>query len=146
MKEEIIKILERHSKNNVDDCITDVMFDTIADEILSLKLWQTDVKRCFSYQEALDFLQSHTPIAVKPIKKSKYKFVQPFTSINARDIVIFSLATELSKNTKYINAFDFLTELREKSEWHNLIINDNALAGKMVEFAELYFKARLGLK
>ena len=118
----------------------------ISDNTQAKPLEKTAVSVCFSYQEALDFLQLHTPIAVKPIKKSKYKFVQPFTSINARDIVIFSLATELSKNTKYINAFDFLTELREKSEWHNLIINDNALAGKMVEFAELYFKARTGLK
>ena len=66
----------------------------------ALQLQQTGVSGCFSYKEALEFLQLHTPIAVKPIKKSKYKFVQPFTSKNARDIVIFSLATELSKNNR----------------------------------------------
>ena len=43
MKEQIIKILERYAKDNIDDCITDVMFDDIADEILSLQLLQPDV-------------------------------------------------------------------------------------------------------
>lgn len=72
----------------------------IAELEQALQLQQTGVSGCFSYKEALEFLQLHTPIAVKPIKKSKYQFVQPFTSKNARDIVIFSLATELSKNNR----------------------------------------------
>lgn len=42
-----------------------------------------------------------------------------------------------------MNAFEFLQELREKSEWHALVINDNALAGKLVEFAELYHEMKL---
>ena len=36
MKEKIIEILEKHSKDNVDNCLTDVMFDYIADEIVEL--------------------------------------------------------------------------------------------------------------
>ena len=42
-----------------------------------------------------------------------------------------------------MTAFEFLVELKQKSEWHNLVINNNALAGKMVEFAELYYKEKL---
>jgi 7-cyano-7-deazaguanine synthase in queuosine biosynthesis len=66
----------------------------------ALQLQQGGVSGSFSYQEALKFLEMNTPIAVKPVKKSKYKFVDPFTSVNARNIVIFSLATELSKNNR----------------------------------------------
>ena len=42
-----------------------------------------------------------------------------------------------------MNAFEFLQELREKSDWHKLVINDNALAGKLIEFAELYHEMKL---
>ena len=69
----------------------------ITDNYQALQLQQTGVSGCFSYQEALKFLELHTPLMVKPIKKSKYKFVDPFTSVNARNVVILSLATELSK-------------------------------------------------
>lgn len=31
MKDKIIKILKKHAKENIDDCITDISFDTIAD-------------------------------------------------------------------------------------------------------------------
>lgn len=100
MKEQIKNIIESYCEgiNHLEFNIADL--DKMADEILTLQLQQTGVSGCFSYKEALEFLQLHTPIAVKPIKKSKYKFVQPFTSKNARDIVIFSLATELSKNNR----------------------------------------------
>lgn len=80
--------------------LTFALSQNFTDNNQALQLQQTGVGGCFSYKEALEFLQLHTPIAVKPIKKSKYKFVQPFTSKNARDIVIFSLATELSKNNR----------------------------------------------
>lgn len=43
MKDKIIKILEKHAKENIDDCITDISFDTIADEILALQLLQGGV-------------------------------------------------------------------------------------------------------
>ena len=82
------------------DELTQEGLEILSELTQALQLQQTGVSGCFSYKEALEFLQLHTPIAVKPIKKSKYKFVQPFTSKNARDIVIFSLATELSKNNR----------------------------------------------
>lgn len=47
MKDKIIKILEKHAKENIDDCITDISFDTIADEILSLQLHKTQVNSSF---------------------------------------------------------------------------------------------------
>lgn len=142
IKQELLKLLERRVFN-AEELVDEI--DKLYKQDQALQLQQTGVSGCFSYKEALKFLELHTPIAVKPIKKSKYKFVNPFTSANARNIVIFSLATELSKNNK-ITAFDFLLELKQKSEWHNLVINDNALAGKMVEFAELYYKEKIGIK
>ena len=48
--------------------------------------------------KALEFLQLHTPIAVKPIKNQNINLFNLLQVKNARDIVIFSLATELSKN------------------------------------------------
>jgi len=42
-----------------------------------------------------------------------------------------------------MNAFEFLNELIEKSEWHKIVITDAGLAGKMVEFAELYYNAKI---
>ena len=88
------------SNNDFMDSGVADLIETLLTEYHALQLQQAGVSGCFSYKEALEFLQLHTPIAVKPIKKSKYKFVQPFTSKNARDIVIFSLATELSKNNR----------------------------------------------
>ena len=43
MKDKIIKILEKYAKENIDDSITDISFDNIADEILALQLQQTGV-------------------------------------------------------------------------------------------------------
>ena len=94
IREYFYKIHGSHIETDIANIIA------IAEKHIALQLQQTGVSGCFSYKEALEFLQLHTPIAVKPIKKSKYKFVQPFTSKNARDIVIFSLATELSKNNR----------------------------------------------
>ena len=51
MKDKIIKILEKHAKENIDDCITDISFDTIADEILALQLQQTGVIKSVCYCE-----------------------------------------------------------------------------------------------
>lgn len=42
-----------------------------------------------------------------------------------------------------MNAFEFLNELIEKSEWHKIVITDAGLAGKMVEFAELYHASKI---
>jgi aspartate carbamoyltransferase catalytic subunit len=42
-----------------------------------------------------------------------------------------------------MKAFEFLTELIEKSEWHKIVITDAGLAGKMVEFAEIYYTYKI---
>lgn len=42
-----------------------------------------------------------------------------------------------------MKAFEFLNKLIEKSEWHKIVINDAGLAGKMVEFAELYHNSKI---
>ena len=102
-KIEILNQYKKQKKNTYRECdVINAMEKYLESykQDQALQLQQTGVSGCFSYKEALEFLQLHTPIAVKPIKKSKYKFVQPFTSKNARDIVIFSLATELSKNNR----------------------------------------------
>lgn len=47
-----------------------------------------NVSRCFSSKEQLSkHITTHIPFAVKPIKKAKTTFVNPFTSNNARQIV-----------------------------------------------------------
>ena len=48
-------------------------------------------------QEAIEWVWLHTPIAIKPTKKSKKLLVPPFTSGHAFDVVVEHLGKELFK-------------------------------------------------
>lgn len=56
------------------------------------------VNLCFSSEEELDkHIQMHMPFAVRPTKKAKTVFVNPFTSHNARELCISSIVKSLLK-------------------------------------------------
>jgi hypothetical protein len=46
-------------------------------------------------QEAIDFIWMNVPLGIKPTKKAKFMFVNPFSSNNAKDIVVESLGKAL---------------------------------------------------
>lgn len=56
------------------------------------------VNRCFSSKEELaKHIQMNMPLAVKPTKKAKTVFINPFTSENARQTCIDSIVNSLLK-------------------------------------------------
>jgi len=54
--------------------------------------------------EALQWLLSNTPLAIKPKKKAKTMLVSPFTSFNAFEEVCKHLAKELYKHQENPNS------------------------------------------
>ena len=63
-----------------------------------LNIENTSISRSFSSKEELaGYIQMHMPIAIKPLKKAKTVFVNPFTSENARQICINSIVECLLK-------------------------------------------------
>ena len=68
----------------------------LADELVKLFATPDVIKPFNSEREALDFINIHIPLAIKPINKTaKTMFVSPFSSANAQKIVIESLAKSL---------------------------------------------------
>ena len=56
------------------------------------------VTRCFSSKEELaKHIEMHMPFAVRPTKKAKTVFINPFTSYNARQLCIESIVKCLLK-------------------------------------------------
>ena len=46
-------------------------------------------------EDCIKWVRLHTPFAIKPVKKAKTIFVNPFTSVNAFNIVTECIGKEL---------------------------------------------------